>query len=275
MMQKEIAETLAIYMKQIQKYKLLSSDDESKLAKAIRRGDTKALNKLIESNLRFVVSVAVNYQHQGIELPDLIQMGNRGLVSAAKRFDETKNFKFISYAVWWIRQAILQGIADHSRPVRVPINQTVKLVNVIKTRDKLLGMLHRMPTQHEIETHLGTEIGPLLLLINKPQSLDAPIDDSRTGYDLLSDFTFVNEMNQNHSDAQIKKQITKILDGLSDRDRSIIEWYYGFHEAPQTLDEIGSKLNITRERVRQIKAKLLRQFKEGQVQQNEHKRKTA
>ena len=244
-------------MKQLQRYKTLSSAEEVKLAKAVRLGDPKALKLLIESNLKFVVSVAMNYQNQGLSLLDLIQMGNIGLIRAAKRFDERKNFKFISYAVWWIRQAILQGLADHSRPVRVPINQITKIVRAVNTRDRLESTLQRAPSQDEIEIEVESEIGSILPLLAKPYYLDAPISDATYGHDLLGDSSFVDEVEQNSSE----KHAREILNTLSDKHRDVLTWYFGFDCVPQTLDDIGQKLNVTRERVRQIKERALEQLR--------------
>ncbi|MBN2188786.1 MAG: RNA polymerase sigma factor RpoD/SigA [Chitinispirillaceae bacterium] len=257
---------LSHYFKEIGKNKPLSSEEEAGLALRIRNGDQKALEKMVTANLRFVVSVSRNYQNQGLPLSDLINEGNLGLIRAAKRFDEKKNFRFISYAVWWIRQAILQSLAEQSRIVRLPLNRVGAIHHIAKTQTRLEQRYHRAPTAEEIARELGLdekEVRETLKIGNTHTSLDAPLQygaDSRM-IDVLHDD------NQERTDAcamdiSLREEIEKTLDTISGREKEIVKLYFGIgEEMSHTLEEIGLHFNITRERVRQIKENSLRRLR--------------
>lgn len=258
-------ESLDKYLQDIGKEELLSTEEEVDLANRIKKGDQKALERLTKANLRFVVSVAKQYQNQGLALPDLINEGNMGLIKAAERFDETRGFKFISYAVWWIRQSILQAIADQSRIVRLPLNQ-VSSVNKISQLSSRFEQEHeRRPSIDEISEHidLPTEkIDEAMNINGKHVSVDAPFvdgDDSSL-LDIL-----VND-NSPSADKQLlqeslRQEIEKALQGLNERERLVITAHYGIGQPEMTLDEIGEKYHLTRERVRQIKEKAIRRLR--------------
>jgi RNA polymerase primary sigma factor len=258
--------SLELYLKDISKNAALSAEDEARLAVRIKKGDRKALEKLINANLRFVVSVARNYQNQGLPLGELISEGNLGLIQAAKRFDEKRNFKFISYAVWWIRQAILRALADRSRITRVPLNRIGIIHKVGRTQSKLEQRFRRMPTLDEIAKELGlaeSEVIEIQKIGNRYLSLDTPVqaDDSSQLIDLLQD------ENQEMPDSRLiemsmQEGVNKILDTLNDREKKVLQLYFGVgEETPHTLDEIGRRLHLTRERVRQIKEKAIHRLK--------------
>jgi len=258
--------SLELYLKDISKNAALSAEDEARLAVKIKKGDRKALEKLIKANLRFVVSVARNYQNQGLPLGELISEGNLGLIQAAKRFDEKRNFKFISYAVWWIRQAILRALADRSRITRVPLNRIGIIHKVGRTQSKLEQRYRRMPTLEEIAKELGlaeSEVIEIQKIGNRYLSLDTPVqaDDSSQLIDLLQD------ENQEMPDSRLiemsmQEGVNKILDTLNDREKKVLQLYFGVgEETPHTLDEIGRRLHLTRERVRQIKEKAIHRLK--------------
>lgn len=258
--------SLELYLKDISKNAALSAEEEAKLAVKIKKGDRKALEKLIKANLRFVVSVARNYQNQGLPLGELISEGNLGLIQAAKRFDEKRNFKFISYAVWWIRQAILRALADRSRITRVPLNRIGIIHKVGRTQSKLEQRFRRMPTLDEIAKELGlaeSEVIEIQKIGNRYLSLDTPVqaDDSSQLIDLLQD------ENQEMPDSRLiemsmQEGVNKILDTLNDREKKVLQLYFGVgEETPHTLDEIGRRLHLTRERVRQIKEKAIHRLK--------------
>lgn len=258
--------SVELYLKDISKNKSLSAEEESKLAVKIRSGDKKALEKLINANLRFVVSVARNYQNQGLPLGELISEGNLGLIQAAKRFDEKRNFKFISYAVWWIRQSILRALADRSRITRVPLNRVGIIHKVGKTQSKLEQRFSRMPSASEIAEELGIsedEIITIQRIGNRSMSLDTPLqsDDSTGLIDLLHDEN--QEMpDTNLIEMSMANSIGKVLETLNVRERQVLKLYFGMGEdAPYTLDEIGKQLHLTRERVRQIKEKAIHRLK--------------
>lgn len=258
--------TLALYLRDIAKHKALSAKEEAETAKRIEKNDRRAVEKLVKANLRFVVSVARNYQNQGMPLSDLINEGNLGLIRAAYRFDEKKNFKFISYAVWWIRQAILQGLADHSRIVRVPLNRVAIIHKVGKIRAKLEQKYRRIPNDLEVADELDmneSDITSTMKIGNRHTSLDAPINDDNAGalIDLLR-----NDDQEDPDDRAVKKSINreveKVLVILTERERSVIRMYFGIgEETSYTLEEIGRQSNITRERVRQIKNSALKKLK--------------
>jgi RNA polymerase primary sigma factor len=250
------------YLKEISAYKLLTRQEEVELAQQIRTGDEDALDKLVRSNLRFVVSVAKKYQNQGVALSDLINEGNLGLIRAAHKFDETKGIKFISYAVWWIRQAILQALAEQSRIVRVPLNRAGALHRIGKRSAMLLQELGREPTVEELADELDIseeEVRRTLSLSQTHLSLDAPLtpgEDNRL-LDYLPD-QFAPGPDDETYDRALLDTVAEALGTLKEREAKILRLYFGLdgHE-PMTLEEIGSLLGITRERVRQIKEKAL------------------
>jgi len=258
--------SLALYFKEIGKNKPLSSEEEAELAIRIRNGDRKALEKLVKANLRFVVSVSRNYQNQGLPLSDLINEGNLGLIRAAKRFDEKKNFRFISYAVWWIRQAILQSLAEQSRIIRLPLNRVGTIHKIAKTQIKLEQKYRRIPTAEEIARELSleeNEVRETLKIGNTHMSLDAPLQhgiDSKL-IDVLHDDN-QERSDDGAMDISLREEIEKTLDTLSNREKEVVKLYFGIgKETAHTLEEIGLRFNITRERVRQIKEKALRRLK--------------
>src|SRR6266704_1064160 len=239
------------YLREISQYPLITREEEVTLAQRIKRGDEEALDKLVRSNLRFVVSVAKKYQNQGVSLSDLINEGNLGLIRAAHKFDETKGIKFISYAVWWIRQAILQALAEQSRIVRVPLNRAGTLHRIGKRSASLLQELGREPTEEEIAKTLSISQAHL--------SLDAPLtpgEDNKL-LDYLPDTTSPGPDDEIFEHA-LTESIEEVLATLKEREAKILRLYFGLEgQEPMTLEEIGSLLGITRERVRQIKEKAL------------------
>ena len=250
------------YLKEISVYPLLKREDEVELAQGIRRGDAEALDKLVRSNLRFVVSVAKKYQNQGVALSDLINEGNLGLIRAAHKFDETKGIKFISYAVWWIRQAILQALAEQSRIVRVPLNRAGALHRIGKRSAALLQELGREPTVEELADEMDLsedEVRRTLSLSQTHLSLDAPLtpgEDNRL-LDYLPD-QFSPGPDDETFDRALLDTVEEALETLKEREAKILRLYFGLDgQDPMTLEEIGSLLGITRERVRQIKEKAL------------------
>ena len=258
------------YLQEIGKVELLDVEEEIDLAKKIKGGDEKerqkALEKLTKANLRFVVSVAKQYQNQGLSLGDLINEGNLGLIKAAKRFDETRGFKFISYAVWWIRQSILQALAEQSRIVRLPLNRVGALNKIGKAYSTLEQEFEREPSADELAEQLDMslyEVSDTLKISGRHLSIDAPFvhgEDSRL-VDImpnqnqpLPDYKLINE--------SLKIEIQRALNTLSQRERDVLKLYYGLEqENPLTLEEIGEKFKLTRERVRQIKEKAIRRLK--------------
>ena len=258
-------ESLEKYLQDIGKEELLSTEEEVDLAMRIRNGDQKALERLTKANLRFVVSVAKQYQNQGLALPDLINEGNLGLIKAAERFDETRGFKFISYAVWWIRQSILQAIADQSRIVRLPLNQVSSVNKISQISSRFEQENERHPSVDEISEHIDLpkeKIDEAMNINGKHVSVDAPFvdgDDSSL-LDIL-----VNDSSPS-ADKQLlleslRQEIQKALEGLNERERLVITSYFGIGQPEMTLDEIGEKYNLTRERVRQIKEKAIRRLR--------------
>ncbi|NLP03509.1 MAG: RNA polymerase sigma factor RpoD/SigA [Fibrobacter sp.] len=258
--------SLALYLKEIGKLQPLSSEKEALLAARIHKGDQNALETLVKANLRFVVSVARNYQNQGLSLCDLINEGNVGLVRAAHRFDEKKNFRFISYAVWWIRQAILQSLAEQSRIMRLPLNRAGAIHKISKTQIELEQRYSRAPDISEIAQELKLSenaVQETINISNSHVSLDAPLKDT-DGSTLLD----MIQQNEGHGTDEgmhaisLHEEIGKLLDTLTEREKEILKLYFGIdNEAAFTLDEIGRRFNITRERVRQIKSKALERLK--------------
>ena len=258
--------TLDKYLSDIAKEALLTTDEEVELAQRIKAGDQAALDKLVRANLRFVVSVAKQYQNQGLSLQDLIDEGNLGLVKAAQRFDETRGFKFISYAVWWIRQSILQAVAEQARIIRLPMNQVGALAKVKKAVALLEQKLERRPTLKEIaeEVNLPEEkVDQLLSLNSRAVSTDAPLDDEDDANFLD---VYVNE-DEAKTDSVVEQESTsrairRSLDMLNEKERTIISMYFGLGTSREySLEEIAMKLNISRERTRQIRDRALRRLK--------------
>lgn len=254
------------YLTDIGREDLITADEEVKLAQRIKEGDERALNKLVKANLRFVVSVSKQYQNQGLSLPDLINEGNVGLIKAARRFDETRGFKFISYAVWWIRQSILQALAEQSRIVRLPLNQVGSINKIKKTISLLEQQLNRPPSEEEIAKYLETselKVNAAMRISNRSVSIDAPLtnDDDTSMVDfIVSDDT--PKSDEHLIRESLTQEIQRSLSTLSDKEREVVNLYYGIGmNHGLTLDEIGDKFDLTRERVRQIKEKAIRRLK--------------
>ena len=259
------SESLEKYLQEIGKEELLSTDEEVELAQQIRKGDRKALERLTKANLRFVVSVAKQYQNQGLSLADLINEGNLGLIKAAEKFDETRGFKFISYAVWWIRQSILQAIADQSRIVRLPLNQVGSMNKINRMLNKFEQENERRPSVDEIseETDLPQDkVDEVLSVSGRHVSMDAPFVDGEDNS--LLDVIVNNDSPMADSELvleSLRAEIANALLTLSDRERKVIKAFYGIGEPELTLEEIGTKFGLTRERVRQIKEKAIRRLR--------------
>ncbi len=250
------------YLREISRYPLITREEEVVLAQAIKTGNEESLDKLVRSNLRFVVSVAKKYQNQGVSLSDLINEGNLGLIRAAHKFDETKGIKFISYAVWWIRQAILQALAEQSRIVRVPLNRAGTLHRIGKRSAALQQELGREPTVEEIAEGMDIsreEVAKTLSISQSHLSLDAPLtpgEDNKL-LDYLPDTQNAGP-DQETFERALTDSIEEVLSTLKDREAKILRLYFGLEgQEPMTLEEIGSMMGITRERVRQIKEKAL------------------
>ncbi len=255
------------YLQEIGRVDLITAEEEVDLARKIKQGDSRALEKLTKANLRFVVSVSKQYQNQGLSLPDLINEGNLGLIKAAQRFDETRGFKFISYAVWWIRQSILQALAEQSRIVRLPLNKIGAINKVRKTFNELEQKFEREPLEHEIADTLDLpEMDVKISMKNSRRhvSMDAPLssdEDSSNMYELLS-----NEDTPNPDKAllheSLSTEIESMLKSLPAREAEVIRMFFGLNgKAAKSLEEIGLYFDLTRERVRQIKEKAVRRLK--------------
>jgi RNA polymerase primary sigma factor len=258
--------SLDLYLREIGETPLITAQQEVALAKRIKLGDQDALEKLTKANLRFVVSVAKQYQNQGLSLADLINEGNIGLIKAAKRFDETRGFKFISYAVWWIRQAILQALAEQSRIVRLPLNRVGTLHKIGKISSSLEQEYGREPSPDEIAKELelsAVEVSDTLKISNTHLSLDAPfsISEDNSLMDVLED-EFQPAPDEDLLSESLRLEIERALDSLSSREAEVINLYFGLNsEKALTLEEIGARFNLTRERVRQIKEKAIRRLR--------------
>jgi RNA polymerase primary sigma factor len=255
------------YLQEIGRVELITADEEVELARKIRQGNEVALDKLVKSNLRFVVSVAKQYQNQGLSLPDLINEGNLGLIKAAQRFDETRGFKFISYAVWWIRQSILQALAEQSRIVRLPLNKIGAINKINKVYAKLEQQLEREPTAAEVAVVMDLlphEIFETLKNNGKHISMDAPLstsDDTGSMYDVIEEKDSLSP-DKELLDDSLRQEIERSLSTLMPREADVIRLYFGLTgKQPLTLEEIGDKFDLTRERVRQIKEKAVRRLK--------------
>lgn len=253
------------YLQEIGREELISVDEEVELAQRIKQGDREALEKLTRANLRFVVSVAKQYQNQGLSLPDLINEGNLGLMRAAEKFDETRGFKFISYAVWWIRQSILQALAEQSRIVRLPLNQVGSLNKINKAFSKFEQENERKPTTEELAKALDLpedKINDTLRVSGSHVSVDAPFvqGEENSLLDVLENTDLPN------TDAQLikeslAKEIERALATLTERERDIVKLFFGISCQEMTLEEIGDQFGLTRERVRQIKEKAIRRLR--------------
>jgi len=254
------------YLQEIGKVDLITADEEVALAQRIKQGDRDALEKLTKANLRFVVSVSKQYQNQGLSLPDLINEGNMGLIKAAQRFDETRGFKFISYAVWWIRQSILQALAEQSRIVRLPLNKIGAINKINKAYAKLEQVYEREPNAEEIAEMLEiteNEVKDSMRNSGRHISMDAPLvqDEDNNLYDVLKS----DEVSTPESELiydSLRKEIDRAVSTLTGREADVIKLFFGLNGShPMTLEEIGEKFHLTRERVRQIKEKAIRRLK--------------
>ena len=254
------------YLQEIGKVELITADEEVELAQRIRQGDKIALEKLTKANLRFVVSVSKQYQNQGLSLPDLINEGNLGLIKAAQRFDETRGFKFISYAVWWIRQSILQALAEQSRIVRLPLNKIGSINKINKTYAKLEQEFEREPNAEEIAEALDiteAEVKESMKNAGRHVSMDAPLvqDEDNNMYDVLKSDEVVTPETELLYES-LRKEIDRAIGTLTQREADVVRLYFGLNGShPMTLEEIGEKFDLTRERVRQIKEKAIRRLK--------------
>lgn len=253
------------YLQEIGHEELLTTDQEVELAQRIRKGDKRALERLTKANLRFVVSVAKQYQNQGLSLPDLINEGNVGLIKAAEKFDETRGFKFISYAVWWIRQSILQAIAEQSRLVRLPLNQVGSVNKITRELNKFEQEHERKPSVDEIAERVDLpedKIADAMKANSRHVSMDAPIADGEDSS--MIDFLSGDSSNTDRELAieSLKAEVSRILKLLTDKEQKVLRAFFGIDGSQEmTLDEIGEKYNLTRERVRQIKEKALRRLR--------------
>jgi RNA polymerase primary sigma factor len=253
------------YLQEIGREELITVEDEVELAQRIRKGDQEALEKLTRANLRFVVSVAKQYQNQGLSLPDLINEGNLGLIKAAEKFDETRGFKFISYAVWWIRQSILQALAEQSRIVRLPLNQVGSLNKINKALSKFEQENERMPSPEELAEILDIpreKIADTLRVSGRHVSVDAPFVDGEDN-NLLDVLVNSDSPNADRGlvNESLNKEIERALSTLTERERDIVKYFFGIGASEMTLEEIGEFFGLTRERVRQIKEKAIRRLR--------------
>jgi RNA polymerase primary sigma factor len=255
----ETENSLSKYFKDVRKTSLLTPEEEIELAKKIKNGDTKAIEKLVNANLRFVISIAKEYQNQGLSLDDLIGEGNYGLIKAATRFDHTKGFRFISYAVWWIKQSIIQGLNENARIVRLPASIINKISNLKKEIEKFEFENEREPIYGEIldENNEAVE----LILYPKYSSLNEVINED--GDEVIDTLVMDDEDSSIVIDERVKNLLNKTLETLDEREKNIIQCYYGINTncEPMTLEVIGEKYNLTKERIRQIKFKALRKLR--------------
>ena len=253
------------YLQEIGKEELITVEEEVELAQRIKKGDQEALEKLTKANLRFVVSVAKQYQNQGLSLPDLINEGNLGLIKAAEKFDETRGFKFISYAVWWIRQSILQALAEQSRIVRLPLNQVGSLNKINKAFARFEQEHERTPSPEELATKLELpkeKVTDTLRVAGRHVSVDAPFADGEDN-SLLDVLVNPDSPNADRGliNESLSTEVDRALETLTDRERDIIKYFFGIGTSEMTLEEIGEKFDLTRERVRQIKEKAIRRLR--------------
>ena len=261
------SQSLDKYLQDIGKEELITAEEEVELARKIRAGDQRSLEKLTRANLRFVVSVAKQYQNQGLTLPDLINEGNLGLIKAAQKFDETRGFKFISYAVWWIRQSILQALAEQARIVRLPLNQVGSLNKINKAFSRLEQEFERQPSAEELAEALEVpedKIKESLSVSGRHVSMDAPLSSAEDGGTLMDVMANPDSPKADHAlmSESLQREIERSLSTLTDKEREIIRLFFGIGmNHGLTLEEIGSKFNLTRERVRQIKEKAIRRLR--------------
>ena len=253
------------YLQEIGKEELITVEEEVELAQRIKKGDQEALEKLTKANLRFVVSVAKQYQNQGLSLPDLINEGNLGLIKAAEKFDETRGFKFISYAVWWIRQSILQALAEQSRIVRLPLNQVGSLNKINKAFARFEQEHERTPSPEEVATELelpNEKVTDTLRVSGRHVSVDAPFADGEDN-SLLDVLVNPDSPNADRGliNESLSTEVDRALETLTERERDIIKYFFGIGTSEMTLEEIGEKFDLTRERVRQIKEKAIRRLR--------------
>lgn len=256
------------YLLEISRVDLITAEEEVELARRIRMGDQRALDRLTKANLRFVVSVAKQYQNQGLTLPDLINEGNVGLIKAAQRFDETRGFKFISYAVWWIRQSILQALAEQARIVRLPLNKIGSISKINRAYSELEQRLERPPSADELAHELEMPVADIkqaLASSGRHVSMDAPLvegdESSSSMYDVLENDTLPSPELSLLNDS-LRKEINRSLETLTQREAEVLKYYFGLDGKPAiSLDEIGQRFELTRERVRQIKEKAIRRLK--------------
>ncbi len=254
------------YLDEISQERLLSPDEEVELAMRVKAGDPEALDKFLKANLRFVVSIAKKYQNQGLSLEDLINEGNIGLIKAAKRYDETRGFKFISYAVWWIRQTILQALSEYARLIRLPLNVIGSIHRICKIRDDFEQNYEREPTLGEIEEMLSEEcidLEMLQQLVEQPLSMEAPTGENSSSS--LQDIIPGGEENEPSHAINLESfqiEVQRALNTLEKREAEVLRRYFGIgRDSPETLEQIGEALNLTRERVRQIKERALRKLR--------------
>ena len=257
--------SLEKYLQEIGHQDLLTADEEVELAQQIRKGDRKALERLTKANLRFVVSVAKQYQNKGLSLPDLINEGNLGLIKAAERYDETRGFKFISYAVWWIRQSILQAIAEQSRIVRLPLNKVGSVNRIARELNKFEQENERKPSVEEMADRIDLpeeKIAEAMKINTNHVSMDAPFADGEDNslLDVLPNTDSPSTDNVLDQES-LRTEIGRVLDVLNDREQKVIKAFFGIGMQEMTLEEIGDKYNLTRERVRQIKEKAIRRLR--------------
>ncbi|MBO7312131.1 MAG: RNA polymerase sigma factor RpoD/SigA [Alistipes sp.] len=255
------------YLQEIGKEELISVEEEVELAQRIKKGDKEALEKLTKANLRFVVSVAKQYQNQGLSLPDLINEGNLGLIKAAEKFDETRGFKFISYAVWWIRQSILQALAEQSRIVRLPLNQVGSLNKINKAFARFEQEHERTPSADELANELEIpkeKVTDTLRVAGRHISVDAPFADGEDN-SLLDVLVNTDSPNADRGliSESLATEVERALEILTERERDIIRYFFGIGCSEMTLEEIGEKFDLTRERVRQIKEKAIRKLRQS------------
>ncbi len=263
----QVTESLAIYLKEIRGTDFLTSDEECDLIKSIRKGNLMALEKLVKCNLRFVVSIAKHYQHQGISLSDLISEGNLGLLKAAQRYDETRGFKFISYAVWWIRQSIMQALCEHSRIVRLPRNKINSIRSIGEAFTQLEQEFEREPSLDELAYLLNIELSDVQSMLGfrvKQVSIDAPLkeDELKSLADILKNPNAEPPDHDIANNQSLKKEVEFLLTGLKHNQAEVVRMYYGLDgEEPMTMLEISKKMKVTSERIRQIKQVALNKLK--------------
>jgi RNA polymerase primary sigma factor len=261
------SQSLEKYLQEIGKVELIAPEEEVQLAEKIRQGDQRALDRLTKANLRFVVSVAKQYQNQGLTLPDLINEGNLGLIKAAQRFDETRGFKFISYAVWWIRQSILQALAEQSRIVRLPLNKVGLTNRISKAYQMLEQEFEREPTSEELADHLeisAEEVSSTLLMGIRHVSVDSPLSDGEenTLMDVLVNVNASRADEKLDHHESLKLEIDRSLKTLTERQKNVLCFFYGIGvDHPLSLEDIGERYHLTRERVRQIKDKAINKLR--------------